>query len=461
MKGPTATLANFVWALRFDQLPAEVVDKAKQLILDLLGIALRASLDTECLPSIRAGVDEIARPGEATVAGHPGRLSAAHAALLNGVLAHSLDFDDTHREGSIHPGAVVIPAALALAEEGGLDGRALITAIVAGYEVACRVSMALGPKSHYDRGFHPTATAGHFGATAAASSVLGLQPEAIESAFGINGSQAAGSLHYLNDGSWNKRLQVGLTAHNSVLAAQLARHGFFGAGAAVEGRLGFLHGYTDDPHPERVAANLWERWEIMHTAIKPYPACRHVHGAVDLVAGLAARHDLAADSVDRIRVGICEVGMDVVARPIEQKRRPVSLIDGQFSLPFAVAVALKRRRLNWSDYELVGDPEINRLMDRVEAVSDPAANAAYPQHWMTSVEITAGGRTYTEHRPDMKGEAELPLDWDEVVGKFEGLAESLVDVPAVIAAVRGLDAIGDVRALGALLRPAAIAARSK
>src|SRR5690606_20530059 len=157
-------------------------------------------------------------------------------ALVNGTTAHSLDFDDTHAAGTLHPGAPVIPAALAAAEMVGADGKTVLAAIVAGYEVTCRLALSLPGGDHYDRGYLPTATCGAVGAAAAAARVFGLSASQVEDAFGIALSQAAGSLQFLASGAWTKRFQVGWSALNGLTAASLAREGFRGAGEALEGR---------------------------------------------------------------------------------------------------------------------------------------------------------------------------------------------------------------------------------
>src|SRR5262249_18491380 len=163
----------------------------------------------------------------------------------------------------------------------GSSGREVLTAIVAGYEVCCRLGNALDPTSHYARGFHPTATAGTYGAAAAASKLFKLPAERIESAFGVAGSQAAGSLQFLVSGAWTKRYRAGAAAMNGVIAATLARNAFVGSTESVEGKHGLLVGYTDDPHPDKAVASLGSTYETMKIGVKPYPSCRYTHAAID------------------------------------------------------------------------------------------------------------------------------------------------------------------------------------
>jgi len=455
MPDVTPTLARYAAALSYDELPDEVTEKAAQLVLDLLGIALRASVDADSTPSIRDAVLSFAGDGDASVVGGTRTLAPPHAALLNAAYAHSLDFDDTHREGSIHPGAAVIPAVLALGEQHGIDGRRAVAAIVAGYDVTCKLAMALDPKAHYDRGFHPTGTCGVFGATAAGASLLGLSAAELESAFGVNGSQAAASLQFFDNGAWNKRIHPGLAAHNAIVALELARRGFVGASSPIEGKRGFLRGYSDAARPERAVEGLGERFEILHTAIKPYPACRYAHAPIDAIVELAEANALEPGEVRSVRIGLSDAGFDLIGDPIERKRRVANVVDGQFSMPFLAAAAILRRRLGWSDYDLVGDPGAEALMQRVEVFRDDEANSVYPEKWMASVEIVTERGTFADRRWRTRGEAEDPLSWAEIEAKFDDLASAALPEDgrrAIVDAVRNLPELDDVGELGALLR---------
>src|SRR5260221_2896068 len=258
MADETATLAGYVANLKFADIPAQVRERANVLTLDFLGSAIRARRDAESTPSLLKMLEALALDGkgESTVFGDARTWTPAVAALLNGALGHSLDFDDTHADSSLHASAPVVPAAFAVGELTGASGRDVLTAIVAGYEVCCRLGNALDPTSHYARGFHPTATAGTYGAAAAAAKLFGLSKQQIVAAFGVSGSQAAGSLQFLVNGAWNKRYQVGATAMNGVIAATLARNDFVGATESVEGKHGLLVGYSDNAHPDKATAGL-------------------------------------------------------------------------------------------------------------------------------------------------------------------------------------------------------------
>src|SRR5438105_8850500 len=253
MAHETETLAGYVADLKFADIPPQVLERAKVLTLDFLGSAIRARRDAESTSSLLKMLESLALDGkgDSTVFGDSKTWTPAVAALLNGALGHSLDFDDAHADSSLHASAPVVPAAFAAGEMVGASGKEVLTAIVAGYEVCCRLGNAVDPTSHYARGFHPTATAGTFGAAAAAGKLFELSAEQLISAFGVSGSQAAGSLQVLVNGAWNKRYQVGAAAMNGVVAATLARNDFVGSSESVEGKHGLLVGYSDDAHPDK------------------------------------------------------------------------------------------------------------------------------------------------------------------------------------------------------------------
>src|SRR5579864_4565099 len=371
MSDETATLAAYVADLKFEDIPQEVRERAKALTLDFLGSAIRARRDAESTPSLFKTLEALALDarGESTVFGDNRAWTPAMAALLNGALGHSLDFDDTHADASLHPSAPVVPAAFAVGELVHASGREVLTAIVAGYEVCCRLGNALDPTSHYARGFHPTATAGTFGAAAAAGKLFELSAEQLISAFGVSGSQAAGSLQFLVNGAWNKRFQVGAAAMNGVVAASLARENFRGSTEAVEGKHGLLVGYTDDAHPDKAVAGLGSIYETMKIGVKPYPSCRYTHAAIDALIAMRREHNLVPDQVKRVEVGLHRNGITLTANSLD-KRRPKNIVDGQFSMYFTGALALDQGSFGWDDYKRLGDAAIEKLCDRIDVVQD-------------------------------------------------------------------------------------------
>ncbi|MCO5159182.1 MAG: MmgE/PrpD family protein [Aquamicrobium sp.] len=424
----TATLAAFAAGTATEGVPPQVSERALALASDLVGSIVRAAGEAESTPAVlamlrRMGLDS---DGPCTVFGLNRRYGAAAAALLNGTLGHSLDFDDTHADSSLHPSAPVVPAAFAAAELTDASGAELLAAIVVGFEVACRLGMALDPTAHYARGFHPTATAGTFGAAAAAGRLFGLNAAQMESAFGVAASQASGSLQFLENGAWNKRYQVGEAAMKGLMAASLAAEGFHGASQALEGRHGFLRGYSDGADLSRAVAGLGETWETLRIGVKPYPACRYTHAAVDGLLTLRARHNLAAADVTRISVGLHRNGMALVGDPAAAKRRARSIVDGQFSMPFAAAIALTRGRFGWDDYDLLGRPEIDALCDRVETFRDESLEGlSHP--FGATLAVEACGERLSLRIPDPSGEPDTFPDAAARAAKFDALASPVLN----------------------------------
>src|SRR5205814_2118608 len=222
---------------------------------------------------------------------------------------------------------------------------------------------ALDPTSQYARGFHPTATAGTYGAAAAASKVFGLSKQQIIAAFGISGSQAAGSLQFLVNGAWNKRYQVGAAAMNGVIAATLARNEFLGASESVEGKHGLLVGYSDDAHPDKATAGLGKIYETMKIGVKPYPSCRYTHAALDALIAMRREHNLTPNQIKRVEIGLHRNGITLTG-DAATKRHPTSIVGGQFSMFFTGAVALDQGRFGWDDYDRLGDATIDALAAR-------------------------------------------------------------------------------------------------
>ena len=428
MANETATLAAYVADLSYDAIPREVLERAKGLTLDFLGSAVRARREAESTPSLLAMLKALSLDGdgEATVVGDGKTWTPAVAALLNGALGHSLDFDDTHADSSLHPSAPVVPAAFAVGEMVNASGRDVLTAIVAGYEVCCRLGNALDPTSHYARGFHPTATAGTYGAAAAAARLFGLNKEQIVSAFGVSGSQAAGSLQFLVNGSWNKRYQVGAAAMNGVIAATLARDGFIGSSESVEGKHGLLVGYTDDAHPDKAVAGLGQVYETMKIGVKPYPSCRYTHAALDALLAMRRAHNLTPDRIRRVEIGLHRNGITLTG-DTATKRHPTSIVGGQFSMYFTGAIALDQGSFGWDDYGRLGDKAIDALADRIDVVQDDRLEVGRTHPFGARVTVTTDTGTHEELYPDPSGEPTSFPDAAAMRQKFLTLARPVLD----------------------------------
>ena len=455
--GVTDTLSRYAAGLKLADLPEPVIARTRLLILDLVGNIVRARHDAESTPPMLSAARALGfSAGNTSVLGDVRRYTPPGAAFLNGALGHSLDFDDTHAAGSLHPGAPVIPAALSAAEMVGAGGADVVAAIVAGYEVTCRTALALPAAEHYRRGFHPTATCGVFGAAAAAGRVFGLDASAIADALGIALSQSAGSLQFLANGAWTKRFQVGWAASSGLVAAALARESFRGAAEAIEGRYGFLHAYAPSPNPARAIEDLGGVFELMATAVKPYPSCRYGHAGIDAALALRSRHELRPERIDAVTLGLPNAGMQLIGDDIERRRNPQSTVDGQFSGPFVIACALATGGLGWDSYKLIDDPVIRSLMSKIDCVLAPEIEALFPARMAGKLTIRAGGETFTETVTIAKGEPENFLTEEELRGKFLNLAVPVLGMErasALADAVLTLDSASSVSALMRLAVP--------
>jgi len=429
MTGITRQLADFAADLTYDDLPADVIERTKLLIFDVTGVIVRARHDAESTPSLMAAVKRLGLAGgDCSVLGDSESYAPTAAALVNGTLAHSLDFDDTHAAGSLHSSAPIVPAALAAAEMAGASGKDLIAACVAGYEVQIRLALALNPSEHYDRGFHPTATCGVFGAAAAAGKLLGLDGAGIQSAFGIALSQAAGSMQFLADGSWTKRSHVGQAASNGLICATMAAEGFKGPDEAFEGNWGFLGAYAPNSDAAKVTDRLGEHWETLGLAVKPYPSCRYSHAALDGLIALQKEHGIAAADVEAVEIGLPRTGVKIIGEPLDAKVNPESVVDGQFSMPFCAAVVMREGAMAWDDYaKHIEDATTLALCKKVRTVADAKAEAAFPANMSGTVKIKAGDKEVETFVEVPKGEPGNFMSTDEFRAKFDGLCAPYLD----------------------------------
>jgi 2-methylcitrate dehydratase PrpD len=455
----TATLCAYSAGISLADLPAAVVERARFLVLDLVGNIVRARHDAESTPALLAGARALGMEGgRCGVFGDAARYSPAGAALLNGALVHSLDFDDTHAAASLHPGAPVIPAAIAAGEMAGASGADVLAAIVAGYEVTCRIALALPAGEHYARGFHPTATCGAFGAAAAAGRVFGMDREAIASALGIALSQSAGSLQFLANGAWTKRFQVGWAAMAGLAAATMAREGFKGAADALEGKAGFMRAYAPNPTPERALDGLGQIFELMKTAVKPYPSCRYGHAGIDAMLALRAEHGLRPEEVESVTYGTSASGMILVGEPAEKRADPRNVVDGQFSGPFVLAAALATGRMGWDSYADLFDPTIRALLPKIRVANDADAQAEFPANMAGKVTVRARGQVFERMVVVPKGEPDNFLGEAELRAKFAGLADRVLGAERAARladAVLAIDRCADIAGLIRLAEPSA------
>ena len=368
MAHETVRLAEYAAALRYEDLPAPVVRQAKDCIIDTVAAAICGA----AMPWSRIVIDYAERTGpggKSRILGRNGAaVQAPAAALANGALAHAFELDSLTRPGAgAHPGATVLPPALAIAQQGGADGRALIAAFVAGNEVMIRIGRATG-HTNEARGFHAPGTTGPFGGAVAAGRLLGLDARAMTNALGIAGSLCGGLLEFARgDGGMVKRLHLGRASEAGVLAASLAADGFAGPRTVLEGEFGFLNVFCTKWDETELTRGLGEEYVVSTTVLKRYPCHATAHAAVRAVRDLQAEHKFSGTDIEAITVTATQ-------RMIERHNilEPADLMLAQYSIPFSVALPLYREArdpASW-DEKALADPQIRALCRRVRLVPE-------------------------------------------------------------------------------------------
>ena len=434
-------MAEFVAGLRFDDLPPDVIAAARWHMLDSVGVALAASALGAGAPVIEM-TRSWAGAREASVIGYDFGAPAPWAALANGTLTHALDFDDTHVESVVHPSAFVVPPAMAVGEEIGASGRDIVTAAVAGYEVATRIGAAAPGRFHV-RGQHTTGLCGTFGAAAVAGRLWGLTPDEIAQAFGIAGSQSSGLFAYLSDGSETKRLHAGWAAHGGIVAADLARRGFTGPSTIFEGPHGLFDAFLagEEPDRARLVRGLGTEWETTRIAIKPYPACHFVHAFMD--AGIEAGVKWA--DIEEIVCSIAPPAIGIVAEPRAPRLHPATTYQAQFSLPFAVASAIVggRDALEYFGEDARADRRVLTLAERVH--HEPDTTLPFPKTYGGRLRVnTRGGRTIEVEELVNRGHPDRPLSDEELAAKFLKNARMRLETRAARRALTKLQRIDQI-----------------
>ncbi len=448
-------LAEFATAVRWAEIPQRVAHAANRHFLDVLGVALAAST-MPFAPMVVRAARALGGSGDGIVIGFPDRFPPAWSALVNGSLAHGIDFDDTHEAGVIHVSCSVAPSALAAGPSA--DGPRFMTAVAVGMEAAARLGLAAAGRLH-DRGFHPTGVCGAFAATITAAMLADLPQARLVDALGLSGSMAAGLLEFLTDGAWSKRVHAGWAAHAGLVATRLAAEGFRGPREVLDGRFGFYRSHLGESgwDIDAVTGGLGTRWHMLDIAVKPYPACHMTHAFVDCAAHLRAERGIAPDAIASIECFIHPREMPIVCEPRASKAAPQSEYDAQFSLPYTVACMFVHGHVDLDDFTAaaIRDRAVLDLARRVECVADPHAD--YPRTFPGRLRVhLRDGRTLDHEEPINRGSVERPLSDAEVVEKFRRNAERALppaQVAALLAAVQGIDHAATVQGVAARCRP--------
>jgi 2-methylcitrate dehydratase PrpD len=442
----SSKLADFIDAVHFDDLPSETVRMTRLAFLDWLGSAARGSCETPAKIAVSVLRAQGGLP-QATLIPTEEKTSALNAALANGIASHIIELDDVHRGSIVHAAAAVIPAALAAAEMVHANGRKLIEAIVVGYETAIRLGEAVTPSHYYY--WHNTGTCGTFGACAAAGKLLGLSREQIVWALGSAGTQAAGLWEFLSSGAMSKHLHPGKAGYNGLLSALLAKEGFTGAEAIIEGDRGFCRAMAPEFNLAGITDGLGEPpYKIEENSFKIHASCRHTHPAIDLTLDLTTRHSINPGEILRIVVRTYRTALHITSN-----REPRTVFAAKFSLPFCVALALINGSCGLEDFsdKNLWDPGIRSLMSMVRLRIDDEFEAQHPEKWGAGIEVAMrSGKVYSAKTDFPRGDPENPVDEDTLISKFRMLAREVWGedrVEALSQDVMNLDKIEDTALL--------------
>ena len=445
---PSAALAAFAANLRFEDIPAPVLRRAEDLLLDCLASILAGASARPVLAIDRYAAAMGPADGPSEILINRRRTSPVFAAMVNAAAAHVVEQDDVHNGSVFHPAAVVFPPVLAVAQALGRSGRDLLVAAVAGYEVGIRVGEFLG-RSHY-KIFHTTGTAGTLAAAAATGRLLGLSPAAMLDAFGSAGTQAAGLWEFLRDAADSKQLHTARAAANGIAAAYLAQEGFTGARHILEGPQGMAAGMSTDADPARLTDRLGTRWALAETSFKFHASCRHTHPAADALQQVLREHKLAEGDIERVVAHVHQGAIDVLGPVVD----PRTVHQSKFSMGTVLGLIARQGRAGLPEFDAaLDDPAVADFRGRVTMELDPEVDGAYPQRWIGKVTVhTRDGRVLHGRVDEPKGDPGNTLSRGEIEAKTLSLgryadAATEAELRGLIGAIWNLERADNVGAL--------------
>ncbi|SDW31232.1 2-methylcitrate dehydratase PrpD [Variovorax sp. YR634] len=415
---PSKVLATFAAELQFADIPAPVLRRTEDLMLDWLGsvLAARTARPVRSIERFAQMMGPADGPSEILTSRRTS--SPVFAALVNAAASHFVEQDDVHNGSVFHPAAVVIAPALAVAQSLGASGAQLLTAVVAGYEVGIRVGEFLG-RSHY-KTFHTTATAGTLAAAAAVGHLLGLTPQQMLHAFGSAGTQSAGVWEFLRDAADSKQLHCAHAAASGLMSAYLAQDGFTGAAKILEGAQGLGVGMSSDADPARLTDGLGTRWTLAETSFKYHASCRHTHPAADALLQVMQRNKLKPADVSRVTTHVHQGAIDVLGRVDV----PATVHQGKFSMGTVLGLIAVHGRAGLGEFDRdFLAPEVSAFREKVTMELDEEVDTAYPARWIGKVSVrTTDGRMLQGRVDEPKGDPGNSLDRAEIEDKMQRLA---------------------------------------
>ena len=441
-------LSEYIAAAGGADLPSDVATKAKHHILDTIAAMVSGSM----LPPGRLAIRYIQGQGgaqEARVIGSQSLTTAVNAALANGVMAHADETDDSHAPSSTHPGSAIVPAALAMAEREGADGRALLHAVVAGYDVGCRVTQALGPSFLSGKGLSSHSIGGTFGAAAAGASLANLNPIEVSYALSYAAQQASGVKAWVQSEDHIEKAFdfAGMPARNGVTAVTLVQAGFTGVADVFQGEQNFLKAYSDDPKAEELVRGLGADFEIMRANIKKFCVGSAIQAVLDALLQIIGAHRVSADDVDYLVARVPETG----GRIVNDRHMP------NVNLQYILAAALLDGGLTFAtahSYERMKDPRVLAVKSRIKLELDPELTHARPRRQGIVEVYTKDGRTLRVHVKSVRGTADNPMSDREVEDKARDLVAPVLGsekCARLLALMNNLEQVQAVRELSSVL----------
>lgn len=438
----SASLAHYIASAGERVLPAPVIHDFKRALLDYSTCVLTGTHEPvvqallDCLPDGRTDTPR-------TVKCLATRLNGTDAALIHGVRAHALDFDDGYTQGSCHPGAPIFSAAFAAAKKYGANPERIVRAVVLGYDIMLRVA-ATGHPTTAQNGFHNTAIAGVFGAAAAAAVVLGLDSTKANHTLGLAASFAGGVLEFLEDGSDSKRLHAGKAARDGLLCAEMAARGISGPERGLEGKFGFFKAFArGEIRPQFLLEGLGERFLIANAYFKLYPCCRHYHAAIDAARALREEEPFDIADIERVVIGLYALAVEG-----HDQKAVHTLLEAQMSAPCAISLALLDQNVAIQSFnpDSLARAAFLQLMQKMETRVDAVCEDLYPRVRSGVVTIyLKDGRTLEQRVENPKGEEANPLTDEELEEKFVSNVKGIItdqQISQVIALIRNFERDG-------------------
>lgn len=421
----TAKMADFISGLKYENIPSDIRWTAKERILDILAASLAGSVQWEQNSRIIKSFDDMDFAGGSTIFGRCEKCSYVGAAAINSAYAHSVELDDGHKNAGMHAGAVIVPSSLSIGEKLHMDGRTVITAVIAGYEIAYRFAGNMCP-ALITKGFHPSAVCGSMGVVAVSSVLMGLDCRQCANALALVPLFASGLMEVTRSGQSSKGAMVGHAVIAGIIASTLAKNNFMGPDGSFNGSGGILKLMSENVDARRIIEGLGSSYLIKDTYVKLYPTCRHTHAPIEAMLALRKEYNLIPDEVERIEVGTFPIAYDLTGA----SGHPVNAQKARFSTPYCIAVALLKGTFGAVDLEdnNINQKELEKIDKLVSVYVDDEITAEFPKKRGAKVKVFLKNGTVVEKTLyELKGSPDMPVSLEEIKLKFDDFAGTVFD----------------------------------